>query len=487
MYKNTKDKDIIVVLGDLAKRYTQVSLGLVNHQLHSFGLDSITKDKLDTISKKVSEGDELYKKVKSGNLRLEDYFTDNVTPLPKVVSYIDDKGFEHGITLEQLDRFINIKDEYEKAYSGNTAWNKIEKRCALLGIDVENTKSFTDLVKWREFELGKTPSIISHSSVYADDIDKGFEKEIGKLNLKNRDTQNHTRDFNRVKRELTDQYLFRQQLLKAIPATLNIKDLPKIKKVKGGETLVVTVSDIHVGLKTANYNYETLKNRMSYYRSQVADYVSCHKVSNIIIAGLGDLIEGAYMHATQLYELEFGMGEQVSHVLSLILDFVSSVRKLGINTSYVAISGNHDRLNGLSKKDNLLGDSVVDIINAIIESKSKELGIKYIKPATKVRHLLTINGTNIVLVHGDIDKLQDKTIISKLSSFFNKKVDTVIAGHLHSFWLTTLGFNQYLIQTSSSFDGNSYSDKLGVKNTPGQIMLSINQAGIITPHFIVFE
>lgn len=130
---------------------------------------------------------------------------------------------------------------------------------------------------------------------------------------------------------------------------------------------------------------------------------------------------------------------------------------------------------------------MVDILNALIKEKAPELGITYIEPQTKVRHLLKINNANIALVHGDLDKLQNKNIIAKLTGYFNDRVDSIMGGHLHSFWMNNYGYNQFVVQSSSLFDGNSYSDGLGVTSSPGQIFLSIaNDTSKITPHFVTF-
>lgn len=488
LIKINKDNKIYAILGDIARKHSSINIQLLNYVLNTLNMESISSKSLnnylDVLKNKGSEY-ELYSKIKSGNLNLSEYL-DSEDDTPTCLSFLDESGLETQISLSNLDRMIYLKQEYEKGYAGTIPWTKLKKKCSSLGFQIANTESFRELMVVRENKINTIPKAVQNTKQYHKDLNDVFETEIGKLNIKNRSAQNNTRLFNRLKRNLTDEHIFRQQLLESIPKFINIGSLPKVKNNKGGQTLLVSVSDIHVGLKTKDYNYKVLKLRMSYYVNQVKRYVANNKVSHIIVAGLGDLIEGAYMHNTQLYELEFGMGEQVSKALTLLLSFVIAIRKLGVKTSYVAVSGNHDRENGANKKDNLFGDSIVDIINAIIEEKSKDLNINYITPDTKVRHLLSINGTNIALVHGDLDRLQDKALISKLSSFFNKKVDSVVAGHLHSFYLSTLGYNQYLIQTSSAFDGNSYSDKLGVKNTPGQLMVSIDTKGRINPIFIPF-
>ena len=66
-------------------------------------------------------------------------------------------------------------------------------------------------------------------------------------------------------------------------------------------------------------------------------------------------------------------------------------------------------------------------------------------------------------------------------------MDTVVAGHLHSFWVNNVGKNQFILQSSSAFNGNSYSDGLGVKSQPGQFMIEVDQDGRVTPIFEIFE
>lgn len=480
---------VSAVLGDIAHKYNSASLVLINKRLEDVGYSELSLKELnkylDMLKDKSSKEYQTYYAVKSGKYTLSSYLDD--TQLPPLLLFTDSSGLECEISLDNLDTFIFLKNEYEKAYSGNIAWSKLKKRCASIGIEIDNTESFNKLVEWREKELIEVPINTQDVGKLNQDLNSTFELELGKLNIKKRDVQNITRNSNKLARDITDSYLFRKQLLDAIPSNIKLPKINPYTPSSKGEALIVTLGDIHVGLKTKSYNLDILEKRLSYYVSSIEKYVNSNDVDEIIVVGLGDFIEGAYLHATQLYEIEFGVGEQISKALSLVLWFLSQIRQLGKKTSFCGLAGNHDRLNESNKKDNILGDSVADVINATVISNKDSLDVNFIEPDTKIRHLLSINGKNIALIHGDIDKIQDKNVLSKLSTFFGDRVDAVIAGHLHSFWLEYTGYNQFLLQNSSAFDGNSYSDGLGVKNTPGQAFVSIDKVGIMTPHFVPFS
>lgn len=403
----------------------------------------------------------------------------------KSLSFTNKKGEHISLSSELLEKAVALKLEFQRA-NGNCSWGKLAKILRNEGYSgIDNSENFRVAVRRYQKKIGKLPTQEHRTDLQI----KALKERIGELNLQKRDLQNTKREFNKLKRVIDDKYLWEQRLYESVPKVLNPEQFNNknntISKLDGN-TLVVYLSDLHIGLKNNKYNYATLKKYISQYLDYINNYVKSTSVKQIDVVGLGDFIEGAYLHTTQLYELEFDFSTQVGTMLNFILGFLSSLPK-NIPVSFTAIPGNHDRSNAPNKKDNIFGDSAITILNMLVKNQSKVLNIKYVKPTTVARHLLKINGVNIACVHGDLDHLKDGRIISKLSAFFGDRVDTVVGGHLHSFFMQTLGYNQYIIQSSSAFPGNSYSDSLGVKNTPGQVMLDIDKNGLVIPLFVPFR
>lgn len=491
--KDTKlNKTRVAVLGDIYKKYSSsVSVEMFNTYMEDLSLPTISYQELTNMINYLSKApvDDplfiLYNNIKSDRMSLKDV-TNNKQP--ETYEIHTEMGDVLNLTGVQLDKINAVKKEYIKK-NGNIPWSKIRKNFKNKGIDFTISPELIKVLEAREKQVHKTPKVTRTDTQEV--VDQTFSNEVSKLSYHTRQLQNEKRELGKQRRELNDDLIWRNKLISAIPKTIAIPPVPEIKAIprsKEGNQLVVGLSDLHTGLKTSEYDSGVAYNRLTTYAAIISQYCKSNKVEQIYVVGLGDYIEGAYLHATQLHEIEFGLGEQVTKAMELLIHFFTTLTKeVKLPISWVGISGNHDRSNEANKKDNLLGDSVVDILNALIKEKAPELGITYIEPQTKVRHLLKINNANIALIHGDLDKLQNKDIIAKLTSYFNDRVDSIMGGHLHSFWMNNYGYNQFVVQSSSLFDGNSYSDGLGVTSSPGQIFLSItNDTSKITPHFVTF-
>lgn len=424
----------------------------------------------------------LYNNVKEGQMTVAQVLADNK---PTMYYVNDEDGTTYKLSATDLDKVIALKDSFI-GKNGNIPWGKLNKLLKDKHIDFKATPATLILLETREKDLKELPEVTKTKTSQI--IDSAFKDETAKLGYQTRQMQNKKRELNKKHREFYDDVAFREALMSNIPKVLKLHTPVKRSEPNpDGGTLIVGLSDLHVGLKTKDYDYAILQKRLDSYVTRIETHCVVNGTREIIIAGLGDFIEGAYLHATQLHELEFDFGEQVSKAITLVFDFIEKVRDIGLKTSYTSISGNHDRSNGANKKDNLYGDSIVKILNSLVKEKASDLDITYIEPTEKIRTLLQINGTNICLVHGDVDRVQSKDIIAKLSDYLDNQVDVVLAGHLHSFWMNNVGYNKYVVQSSSAFNGNSYSESLGVRSTPGQVMLNIAKDGMVTPKFVMFK
>lgn len=484
--KDTKlNKTRVAVLGDIYKKYSSsVSVEMFNTYMEDLSLPTISYQELTNMVNYLSKASVddplfiLYNNIKSDRMSLKDV-TNNKQPESYEIH--TETGNILNLTGVQLDKINAVKKEYIKK-NGNIPWGKIRKNFKNKGIDFTISPELIKVLEAREKQVHKTPKVTRTDTQEV--VDQTFSDEVSKLSYHTRQLQNEKRELGKQRRELNDDLIWRNKLISAIPDKINLIVPHELPVRREGSTLVVCLSDLHIGLKTKDYDLAKLKMNLVSYVADIEAQVKKDKVAKIEIVGLGDFIEGAYLHATQLHELEFGFGEQVATAIQVVLDLIGYVRQIGLPTSFVAISGNHDRSNEANKKDNLPTDSIVDIICAIVKSNAEDLDITYIEPVSKLRHLETINGTNVCFVHGDRDKVQNKDIVAKLSEYMDANIDVVVAGHLHSYWMNNVGYNKYVIQSSSMFNGNSYSDALGVRSTPGQCMIEISTDGVVTPIFV---
>lgn len=471
------------LLGLYGKTHSEINLDDFNELVESLGFSPLpSEEDIVLLLNDLKEGSkeyEEYLKYKSGE-------GDPIELLISRHKFIDNNGTTFKMDTEDIIKLIKILQTNQELKNGNfnvKQFNKAAKNINGFRESEDLLEYIFDIVD----RLSTARAFINDSDNQVHYVNSSSFDIISRLNMKQRELQNLSRKYNKLKRETLDSKLLQD---KAISELKNIKLSKPIKIKKNNcnndsETLLVGLSDIHVGLKTSDFNKDILKSRLNDYVVHISNYIDTHNVSNVIIVNIGDSIENIYMHLNQMSSVELNLSEQVAMAIKYIVEFIQDVRHLGIKTSYVGIAGNHDRLNP-NIKQNIVGDGVNTIINAYLKANQDIMDINYIESDSTIRTLLSINGINIAVTHGDYDKVNKPDIISKLSEYFNKKVDIVLSGHLHNLLIKTLGNNQYVLQSGSMFTGNPYSDSLGVTANASQIMIGIDKNSSINIIPIIF-
>lgn len=471
----------IAILGDISKKFeNKVSLNTYNMYIKQLGYEPLSPNDLECLISLIKDEKSkyytIYFDVKSGNKSVEEYLKGN--DLPSTFNFKDSSGIPQTATRNELATLIVLKDKLSAKRNNNVDWNAVFRVAKKNGLYYDDSIGFIELLNMFEKEFKQVPNIVRYNKEQQKDVDKALSSDYLRMASQKREIQNSKRELGKLQRNLLDEYLYHTQLVDAIPSHLNVGRLKPLKNSKGKDTLLVFLSDLHVGLKTDDFDVSVLKNRLKAYLGEIKDQVDYKEPKDIMIINIGDNIENVYMHPNQMYNTELDLSEQVAKSIELVLTFIKEVRNLGYKTSYTGIAGNHDRLNG-NKKQAIVGDSVSRILNEIIKNFADTLDITFVEPKEQIRTLISVNGLNIAITHGDYDKLANKDIISKLSEYFNEKVDLVIGGHLHNLNIKTLGKKQYVIQSGAMFTGNSYSNSLGVVSDASQVMLRVDKQGNI--------
>lgn len=473
------------LLGLYGKTHSEVDLDSFNKLAEKLGVNPLTDggdlvDLLATLTEGTPEYTE-YLKFKSGE-------GDPYELLLRDNTFIDNQGHQFKLDNEDMIKLIKLLQTNQELKNGNFNVKQFNRAA-------KNIRNFRESDELLEFlmdsvsRLSTVNNAINESDNQKLYVESSSFDTIAKLNMKQRELQNLSRKYNALKREVFDGKLFRDKVLSELK---NIK-LSKPIEVKyqkcmnpNTSTLIVPLSDVHVGLKTKDFDKDILKKRLHDYVVSIAEYTYSHDIDDIYIVNLGDTIENIYMHLNQMATVEMDLSHQVAMAVKYVVEFVQDVRNLGYNTYYIGIMGNHDRLNP-NTKQNIVGDGVSTIINAYIEANQDIMDIKYVEPFSTIRHMLSIHGKNIALVHGDYDKVAKPDVISKLSEFFDDKVDVVLSGHYHNLFIKTLGKGQYVLQNGAFFTGNPYSDSLGVSANASQILVGIDTHGNIDLRPVIFK
>lgn len=413
-----------------------------------------------------------------------------------MVKYTDDKGEQHEISEEGLSRAVLYKLEIQKE-EGKANWKKIVKMLKADGVDAVKSEGLRQAVKKYQKKIGKLPK-------RQDFEQSSLTLRLGELSQAKRELQNQRREFNKIKRELLDESIYRRELEQALKeaisdfkangydllqSDLNDSEGFKIAQNKQNSddcALVVSLSDWHIGCKfKTSYNefsYKIVSNLVTEYLNKIERLIDIYDVENVLLLNLGDTIENLYLrNFSQSFEAEFDFSTQQAKAIELVSWFVKQLCLNHPQThfSYSAVAGNHDRMQS-NKKDVIYGDSFQTILNLFLKNLPLE-NFEVIEQDSPVKGSLSFAGVNIAFEHGDRQNLNDKHILATVSQRDGKVYDALLVGHLHHYQAVE---NNGLFVMSGSLKGaDTYSESLNLRADRSQACLLIRKRKI-TPLMI---
>ena len=105
--------------------------------------------------------------------------------------------------------------------------------------------------------------------------------------------------------------------------------------------------------------------------------------------------------------------------------------------------------------------------------------IKVREPDKVTEDHISVNGSNIKFVHGDLQNISKPETIAIASQFDNVRYDALVGGHFHS--LSVHEESGLVIQSGSLIGPTSYSERLHYRASRSQVMLDVSSDGEITP------
>lgn len=233
------------------------------------------------------------------------------------------------------------------------------------------------------------------------------------------------------------------------------------------KTAIVTCSDWHIGECFDNewgcYNSDIARERIAEYASRAIQRCILENISNVLIAGLGDLVSGSIHRSIAVTNRE-NVIEQIMLASELMLSFVKAFVDKGFVVTFTNICGNHSRMD---KKDEALKDERMDdLIGWFVSTHLASYpNFKYVKPQDTT--LAEVNG--YWFVHGDNDNF-GKTGLSSLVLAKGYKPSAIFMGHMHSFAIDDCYDVKICRGGSLCGSGNDYTIEKRLKGKPTQLM-----------------
>jgi UDP-2,3-diacylglucosamine pyrophosphatase LpxH len=408
----------------------------------------------------------------------------------KVRSFTDKDGNIVNVSNEHLEKAVEIKIELqESSPSRKCNWKLHKKMMEEEKIhDSDTNESYRQLVKSYQKQIGRLASVEKYADLVSSSKLEAIKGAVGELFHEKRETQIIRNELNKVKRELSQTAIITEEIRNAFVDDIdwtfpNYVYEPKFTESKN--KLILVIGDWHLGAtvvdsKGNNYNYKIALDRIDKLKSEVINYIRLFNITEIIVANVGDTIEGLYMrNYNQPFETEFTLSEQISKATKLIVDLLVSLSAYS-NVSYFGICGNHDRF--FFEKNTVDSDNAMKIINESIKtivelSSTKRITYIEVDNLFNYEKVFEVNGKMFKTVHGDFGKSSET--IEKNSAIEQANIDCLIMGHWHHYKALEGNYGGWTIVNGSLMGRNNYSRKFKASANASQSIIVVTDSNII--------
>lgn len=252
--------------------------------------------------------------------------------------------------------------------------------------------------------------------------------------------------------------------------TLPMPDFQPISSNKNGMTYVVAFSDQHYGATFESernaYSPEEFKYRLENLTGQLIDFIHEKKVGKLVIASLGDSIQGI-LRMSDLIINDTAVVKSVVDYSRLIAKFLNELSVLAEISYYHVPTANHSQIRPLNSKASELGAEDLEYVigNYIkdLVSNNERVTVHLAENNSQYITITDIPTFNVYAMHGHQVR-NVGTILQDLKSLTDCSVDYVLMGHFHGGKETTVSegvTHDYEVLIAPSFIGSDpYSDSL---------------------------
>ena len=210
--------------------------------------------------------------------------------------------------------------------------------------------------------------------------------------------------------------------------------------------------DIYVASKRIQKHVEKSKN-----------WFKSNGVKHVMIALTGDLIKNTQF-ISDITEMSTSRSNIVMLAVEIYTQVILDLNKAGFNVSVASVIGNESRMSkDFENTDFLAFDSFDSMIHKMLQIVFRDAkGVEIIPMQNPLECLVTLNGQNLLLAHGNIHgRLAGTSTIEKSTAVMKSryaalgiKVDYLLCGHIHSCYMS-----DNFARSSSIVGSNSYSER----------------------------
>ena len=280
----------------------------------------------------------------------------------------------------------------------------------------------------------------------------------------------------------------------------------KKKAPKGDTHFVVALSDWQLGNRDGG-GVEEQAEKIANLVEAIPDRIqslqnSGHNIGHVVLAGLGDLVEGTCGHyPAQQYRIEVDRREQVKLGRRGLRDIVLSTAPTVDKMTVLAVGGNHgeNRGNGGGKAFTTTGDNddvaVFEQIAEIFSVNPEAFGhVGFKLPIDQLSLSIELAGHVVAFTHGHLSKA-GVNAAQAVWNWWTKQAmgrahkgvsdaDLLITGHYHHLNVKEQEGRALIIAPSLTQVGEYFQDSMGVSTRPGTLNFTVDAEGWNNLHLI---
>lgn len=400
--------------------------------------------------------------------------------MTKYYKYTDKEDFQVELTEQQVVELVRISQEIRKTSPSNRlsrptlkAMIQDSNLAHVIDTTTLDQRFFSCLTYWESQVLASEPE--NERPIDA------IRNKVGEMALEKRAIANETRQINKIKRAISDELLFHEELKISLQnVDLTTLSIPKNidKSIQGAHVGVFCPSDLHIGLG----DKENQRRRFQEYVTAAIKYFTLFDVKEVKAVGLGDIVENAIMHAPTSTESCWGSNaEQINEYISLIIQALNELSH-HFNVEYLGdIRGNHDENRAGGQKGAVLeNDSysfiATNMISTLINTINNPNLTANLDGYSHDLVEFSIKGFNFVAEHGDKSKKGvDK--LARYTSQLRYQVNYILSGHFHNYKTEVSNYGDKVFTSGTMNNSNAYSKGLGYFTDGSQMIILVNDRG----------
>lgn len=281
-------------------------------------------------------------------------------------------------------------------------------------------------------------------------------------------------DLQKSLREAARKESFIEVIERAMAKEIEPLDYKPSPIVNGEDSMIVCLSDLHVGLEVQNfwntYNDKILIQRLRKYLDEIDAIQDAHHCKHCDVVLGGDNISGL-IHPNLRLQNNENVIEQIKTAITYIGDFIYTLQEWFETVNVYSVSGNHSRLSP-NKEDHLKGEELDALVPFCLSVKFhdnpnvKICSDGYIDDT--INTFTTPGGKLFYIVHGDKDT--PNNVAQRLTLMAGVKPDAIIMHHRHhNAYDTQYGIK--IIQVGSVIGTDDYCVDMRVTGNPEQCVI----------------